>query len=99
MRAGTRLEISTRRWASSMSRTCSIRSRTRAGNTRVGSDHHSPQEDLMPFKMPPPKRGKRRRVVLEFGSMTESALKRLAKAVKAVAKKHKMRVVRRKRKK
>lgn len=51
----------------------------------------------MPFKMPPPKRGKKRRVVLEFGSMTEGALKRLAKAVKAVAKKHKMRIVKRKR--
>src|SRR5436309_5320304 len=97
MRAGTRSEISTHRWASSMSRTCSIRSRTRAGDTRVGSDHHSLRRDLMPFKMPPPKRGKRRRVVLEFGSMTEGALRRLAKAVKAVAKKHKLRIVRRKR--
>jgi hypothetical protein len=53
----------------------------------------------MPFKLPPPKRGRKRRVVLEFGSMTDAALKRLAKAVRAVAKKHKMRIVRRKRKK
>jgi hypothetical protein len=52
----------------------------------------------MPFKLPPPKRGKKRRVVLEFGSMTDAALKRLAKAVKAVAKKHKMRIVKRRRK-
>ena len=53
----------------------------------------------MPFKMPPPKRGKKRRVVLEFGTMSEAELRRLGKAVKAVAKKHKMRIVRRKRRK
>jgi hypothetical protein len=53
----------------------------------------------MPFKMPPPKRGKKRRVVLEFGSMSDAALRRLAKAVRAVARKHKMRIVRRKRRK
>jgi hypothetical protein len=51
----------------------------------------------MPFKLPAPKRGQRRRIVLEFGPMKDSQLKRLGKAVKAVAKKHKLKIVRRRR--
>lgn len=54
----------------------------------------------MPFKAPAPKRGKKRRIVLEFrGPMKDPQLKRLAKAVKAVAKKHKLKIVKRKRRK
>ncbi len=52
----------------------------------------------MPFKPPPPKRGQKRRIVLEFrGPMKDHHLKRLAKAVKAVAKKHRLKIVKRKR--
>ncbi|MBI2161541.1 MAG: hypothetical protein HYU25_14385 [Candidatus Rokubacteria bacterium] len=51
----------------------------------------------MPFK-PPIKRGQKRRVVLEFrGPRKDAQLKRLSKAVKALAKKHKLTVVKRKR--
>ncbi len=48
----------------------------------------------MPFKAPPPKRGQKRKIVLEFrGPMELAHLKRLSKAVKALAKKHKLRIV------
>lgn len=51
----------------------------------------------MPFK-PPMKRGQKRRVVLEFrGARKDRALKQLSKAVKALAKKHKLKLVKRKR--
>jgi len=51
----------------------------------------------MPFKPPAPKRGKKRRIVLEFrGPMTDDQLKRLGKAVKAVARKLKLKIVKRK---
>ena len=48
----------------------------------------------MPFKAPAPKRGQKRRIVLEFrGPMEMQHLKRLSKAVKALAKKHKLKIV------
>lgn len=52
----------------------------------------------MPFKLPAPKRGKKRRIVLEFrGPMKDTHLKRLSKAVKALARKYKLRLAKRKR--
>jgi hypothetical protein len=49
----------------------------------------------MPFKSPP-KRGQKRRIVLEFrGPLTDAQTKRLSKAIKAVAKKHKLKIVKR----
>lgn len=52
----------------------------------------------MPFKPPAPKRGQKRRIVLEFrGPMKDTHLKRLKKAVRSLARKHKLRVVKRKR--
>ncbi len=51
----------------------------------------------MPFKSPP-KRGQKRKIVLEFrGPLTPAQTKRIAKAVKAVAKKHKLKIVKKKR--
>jgi hypothetical protein len=53
----------------------------------------------MPFIPPPPKRGQKRKIVLEFrGPMKDSHLKRLSKAVKALAKKHKLKHVNKKKK-
>jgi len=50
----------------------------------------------MPFK-PAMKRGKKRRIVLEFRWKKDRALDQLSKAVKALAKKHKLKLVKRKR--
>ena len=48
----------------------------------------------MPFRPPEMKRGQKRRIVLEFrGPKKLHHLKRLSKAVKALAKKHKLKLV------
>lgn len=46
----------------------------------------------MPFKPPSPNRGQKRKIILEFrGPMELHHLRRLSRAVKALAKKHKPR--------